>query len=117
MKEVLLLDILIFSLSVYTALFIKKFKSEYPDMTIGIHMQEICHNMDTWNYGNDLFAKTSLIVSTLFFLIIIPISLIFNLDLIFYIILILALLFVYIVFIFAFVKLKIRKKFNLKKKK
>ncbi|MDD7383084.1 MAG: SdpI family protein [Peptoniphilaceae bacterium] len=85
-------------------------------MDIGFHIMEVCHNKETWNYGNAFAGNLSIFLGIIFFIIIFPLSLIFKFQRTFYIFFLLFLALCYVLLMFLIVKYKIKKKFNLKKR-
>ena len=112
MYPIYLLNIMIFVFSIYNAIGYKKFKSDYPDMSMGFHLREICYNKETWDYGNKLATKVSIILSVILFLIVFPLTLFFNFERFVYIIILIALIIIYIIFLILILKIKMRKRFK-----
>lgn len=107
-------DIMLLFFSIYIGIFFIKFHSNYPDMSVGFHVWEVCYSKETWSYGNKYAGKIAIILGIIFFALIYPLAIYFQFKMLYLTILLIVFLIIYLVLLFLIVKLHMRKKFKLK---
>ncbi|MDO5047510.1 MAG: SdpI family protein [Anaerococcus sp.] len=114
MGPLIVADITLLAFCIYIGIFLRNFHSSYPEMEVGFHVWEVCYSKETWEYGNKLAGRLSIILGLILFGIIYPILLYFFDNRNYLSIMISIFVLLFIILLFGIVKLWIRKKFKLK---
>lgn len=109
-------DIMLLVFSLYVGVFFKHFHSQYPDMRIGFHIWEVCHNEDAWYYGNKFAGNLAIGLGIFLYAILFPFLIYKELSRNYLSILIILSAIIYFLLLFGIVKIRMRKKYNLKDK-
>lgn len=116
MGSLIVSDIILLVFSIYVGIFFNKFHTQYPDMSVGFHVWEVCYSRETWKFGNKFASKVAIGLGILIFGIVYPILLFLGFKRSYLTIMIIILSILYFLLLFSIVKLYMRKKFNLNDK-